>query len=56
MEIFWLSDFLLERKIKKAAIKLDRTHKRPEWVELSRLLKLRSPRQIARMERQKGLA
>lgn len=56
MEIFWLSDFLLERKITKAGKKFERTRKRPEWVEFSRLIQLRSPRQIARMERQKGLA
>lgn len=56
MEIFWLSDFLLERKINKAGKKFERTRKRPEWVEFTKLIQLKAWRKTQRdMKRHSGL-
>lgn len=49
-----IKDWLLERRI-DAFVKQTRYEKRADWEEFSRLIQSRSPQQIARMERQKGL-
>ena len=53
------ADRELERKIQTAAVRvaLARTHEehRPAWNELVRLIRMRSPEQVRKMEQERGL-
>ena len=51
-----LKDSLLEKKIAEAANKFYLSRSPKDWAEFSSLLLQRSPQQVARMERHKGLA
>lgn len=51
-----VADKLLERKISKALAVFTRTRSRSDYKVFAELCKQRSPEQIARMERAKGLA
>lgn len=55
MKIFWLSDYLLEKKIAKACKRYLMTRSSADWVEFKYLLSQRSQRRIAKMERDQGL-
>ena len=52
----YLKDLLLERCIKHALEVLEREKSPAAWHEFANLIKQRSPEQVARMEREKGLA
>lgn len=50
------ADVALEREIRLAQEELARTQSRAAWSRLQELVKRRSPAQVERMERAKGLA
>jgi hypothetical protein len=55
MKVLRLDDARRERRIAALSAKYERTHSRADWQALVAEINARSPEQVARMERQKGL-
>lgn len=51
-----IRDWRLERRIKEAAERFYLTHAYTDWLTFAKLIRQRSPQQVSRMERERGLA